>query len=70
LGTAGKYFSSCDFLRKVGSMSVSLPSVHALAVTDSFRCNDFYSHATNMCISENPFIVEVIGVLKNDGTAV
>jgi hypothetical protein len=23
-----------------------------------------------MCISENPFIVEVIGVLKNDGTAV
>jgi hypothetical protein len=62
-------FSFCDFLHKDGSVSVPLPSVCTVAVTDSLRYNNSYSHATNMCISENPFFTEVIGALENDVSA-
>jgi hypothetical protein len=64
------YFSSCGFLHKDGLVSVPLPRVHTLAVIDTLRYNDFYSHATNICVSVNPFFIEVISVPENDGSAV
>jgi hypothetical protein len=55
----------CDLPHEDGSVSVTLPSVHAVEVIHSMaenfklRVNDFHSHATNLCVFENPFFIEV-----------
>jgi hypothetical protein len=59
------HFSSCNFLHKDGSVSVPFPSAHAVEMIDSLaenfkmRFNDLCSHATNICIFENPFSIDV-----------
>jgi hypothetical protein len=59
------HFSSCDMFHKNGSESVPFPSVCAVEMFDSLaknfkmRFNDFCSHATNICIFETPFSIEV-----------
>jgi hypothetical protein len=59
-------FPSCDLLPNNGSLiSVPFPSVCAAEMIDSLaenfkmRFSNFHSHATNICVSENPFFVEV-----------
>jgi hypothetical protein len=61
----------CDLLHKDEPVSVPFPSVRAVEMVDSLtknfkvRFNNFRSHGTNTCTSEDPFSTEVSEVPEN-----